>query len=107
MAEGISERAWGPISEADYATAAEFCAASLIDLNPLGRPKVKGHCKLPVREPKSMGGRLNRNAIHAAAQRLGSVDAPAAAIHKAAQMLLRLYDRLGEEPPASVVRAAR
>ena len=103
----ISDRAWGSISEADYATPNEFCSASLIDLNPKGAPKTKDRCKLPVREPKSMGGAVNRNGVHAAAQRLGSVDAPAATIRKAAGMLIHLYSRLGEEAPDSVRQTVR
>lgn len=106
-AEGISSRAWGSIEESDYPTAEEFCAASLIDLNPKDRAKVKALCKLPVREPKSMGGRLNRNGVHAAAQRLTQTDAPVKALRKAAEQLVRLYGHLGQEPPESVRDLAR
>jgi len=103
----ISERAWGPIAESDYADAGDFCRASLIDLNPKGQEKTKALCKLPVREPRSAGGAVNRNGVHAAAQRIGQVDAPAAAIRRAASMLVRLYRQLGDEPPESLRELAR
>lgn len=95
----ISNRAWGPINESDYDTPEEFCAASLIDLNPAEEPKAKAWCKLPVREPGKLGGRLNRNAVHAAASRIHTTDAPANDLGKAARALLRLYARLDEQPP--------
>lgn len=103
----VSNRPWGQFSEADYETAAQFCSASLIDLNPPGREKTKELCKLPVEEP---GGDLNRNAVHAAAAVLaggrGGVDAPPEAKRAAARKLLRLYRELGEEPPESIRRLA-
>ena len=103
---GVSDTPWDEISESDYEHADEYCRASLIDLNPRGEPKTKERCKLPVREPKSKGGKLNRNAVHAAAVVLAGgrrgVDAPAEAKRKAARELLRLYDELGEEPPDSI-----
>ncbi len=107
MADAVSQRPWSEIHESDYADAADFCRASLIDLNPKGAPKVKARCKLPVLEPRSMGGRLNRNGVHAAAARIDQVDAPAAAIAKAAEALRAIYRQLGEEPPASVRRPAQ
>ena len=107
----VSNRPWDSIAEADYEDAEEYCRASLIDLNPPGEPKRKQRCKLPVREPRSKGGKLNRNAVHAAAVVLAGgrrgVKAPAEAKRNAAQELLRLYDKLGEEPPDSIRKLAR
>ena len=109
MAE-FSDRAWGSISEGDYADAGDFCAASLIDLNPSGQEKSKANCKLPVREPKAMGGRVNRNALGAAAAALagarGGVKAPTADKRKAARSLIRLYGEGKMEPPESLRRLA-
>jgi hypothetical protein len=103
----ISNAPWGSISQADYPDAAAYCAASLIDENPAGQPKVKGACKLPVREP---GGALNRNGVHAAAARLvgagGGVQASPESKRAAARKLVRLYGELKETPPDSVRRMA-
>ena len=102
----VSDRKWSEISESDYADANEYCSACLIDLNPRGEDKTKERCKLPVREPRDLGGALNRNAVHAAAAVLaggrGGVEAPKQAQRKAARELLRLYHELGEEPPDSL-----
>lgn len=103
----VSNKPWSQVSEADYPSAAAFCRACLIDLNPPGEPKVKARCKLPVREPD---GTLNRNAVHAAAAVLagarGGVDAPAPAKRAAARALLRLYRELEEDPPEAIRRLA-
>ncbi|GBD17581.1 hypothetical protein HRbin27_00063 [bacterium HR27] len=110
MAE-ISNRAWSSISESDYEDAVDFCEASLINLNQGPRREwTKANCKLPVYEPRSMGRRLNRNAVHAAAAVLagarGGVDAPPDAKRQAARKLIRLYRELDEEPPESLKRLA-
>ncbi len=89
MANPTSNHPWS-WSEADYATPEEYCRACLIDLNPAGAVKAKALCKLPVRDPASAGGHLNRNGVHAAASRLHQVDAPQAAISHAREMLSRL-----------------
>ena len=102
MAQRISDKPWS-FSEADYSDEA-FCLAALIDLNPKGARKTKAQCKLPVREPN---GALNRNGVHAAAQRIAQVDAPASTVRKAAAMLIRLYRHLDEEPPDSLRSLAR
>jgi hypothetical protein len=102
----ISEKPWGSITEADYATPEAFCSASLIDLN-TGSDKTKANCKLPVKEP---GGSLNRAAVHAAAAALsgarGGVQAPPDAKRRAARRLLSLYRELEEDPPDSIRRMA-
>ena len=106
----VSDRKWSEIGESDYEDADEFCAACLLDLNS-GEDKTKEKCKLPVYEPKKLGGRLNRNAVHAAANVLagarGGVDAPAKEKQKAARKLVRLYGELGEDPPEAIEKLAR
>ena len=110
MAE-VSDEPWESVGEADYEDADEYCAACLIDLNPKGEEKTKERCKLPVREPKSRGGKLNRNAVHAAAVVLAGgrrgVRAPAREKQRAARELIRLYGELGEEAPESVRELAK
>jgi hypothetical protein len=101
----VSEKPWGSISEADY-TPAQFCRASLIDMNQAGAEKVKANCKLPVREPD---GTINRNGCHAAAAVLaggrGGVSASPAEKRAAARKLMAIYRRdLDEEPPESMMR---
>lgn len=59
--------------------------------------------KLPIREP---GGALSRAGVHAAAGRIGQVDAPPAAIAAAKGRLRSAYDELGEEPPDSLAASA-
>lgn len=102
----VSDRPWSGITAASYPTAAEYCAACLIDDNQLGRTPSKERCKLPVYEPESLGGRLNRSAVHAAANRLvrerGGVEAPAALKRAVAQRLLELYGVIGDPPPRSL-----
>ena len=106
-----SDRKWSSVAESDYADAKEYCAACLIDLNPRGEEKTKERCKLPVREPKKLGGRVNRGAVHAAANVLaggrGGIDAPAAEKRKAARKLVRLYRDLGEDPPDAIRELAK
>lgn len=104
----VSDEPWSNFSEADYPTAAAYCSACLIDLNPTGADKTKANCKLPVYEPDD--GDLNRNGVHAAAARLagagGGVEAPAAAKAGAARKLMRLYGELSETCPDSIRRMA-
>jgi hypothetical protein len=101
----VSDRPWSMFSESDYPTAADYCRASLIDENPAGGQKTKAMCHLPVREPN--GGPLNRNGVHAAAQRLGMTGVSPAAKAKAARALIQIYGDLKEDPPESVRRMAR
>lgn len=101
----FSDKPWGGITASDYSDAAAYCAACLLDLNPLGKEKTKAACKLPVKEP---GGAYNRNAIHAAAAVLagarGGVQASPEEKRKAARRLIRLYREMEEEPPESLRR---
>jgi hypothetical protein len=106
----VSDRPWSGITRASYATAAEFCAACLIDENEQGYTHSKARCKLPVYEPQSLGGRLNRNAVHAAANRLvrqrGGVDVPLAVKQRTAQRLVELFGVIGDPPPQALRRLA-
>ena len=106
----VSDRKWSEVAESYYADADEYCAACLIDLNASGEEKTKERCKLPVREPRKLGGALNRNAVHAAAAVLaggrGGVDAPKDEQRKAARRLVRLYRELGEDAPDAVRKLA-
>lgn len=108
--DGVSERPWSGISRSSYPSADAYCAACVIDENPPASAKAKDRCKLPVYEPPAMGGLLNRRGVHAAAARLlrrsGGVDAPDTVKVQAAQRLLRLFARIGEDPPARLVGLA-
>lgn len=99
-AEKVSDKPWSDFSAADY-TLEQYRRACLIVEN---GGKTKDDCKLPVREPD---GTLNRNGCHAAAQRLGQVDAPADEKATAARKLVALYkNSLKETPPDSLVSLA-
>jgi hypothetical protein len=89
----VSDAAWSGFSQVDYDTA-QWRRACLI--GPSQPSDVKGEYKLPVREPD---GTLNRNAVYAAASRIGQVDAPADVKKAAARKLVGLYRQLGEDPP--------
>ncbi len=106
----VSDRPWSEISKASYGSAAEYCSACLIDDNTSGRPKIKSRCKLPVYEPEHLGGRLNRNAVRAAAERLvqshGGLTASPSERTAAAQRLVTLYAVIGERPPRSLMALA-
>jgi hypothetical protein len=103
----VSTKPWGDITEADYADAADYCDASLVNLNdgPRGRWS-KAQCHLPIREPKAMGGMVNRNALGAAAAALagarGGVQLPPDAKRQAARALVRQYLAAGMAPPPSL-----
>jgi hypothetical protein len=106
----ISDRPWSGVTRASYATAAEYCAACLIDENPSGTLKTKSRCKLPVCEPRALGGRLNRNAVHAAADRLvrtrRGVEASVGEHEAAARRLIELFQEIGDRPPRTVIALA-
>lgn len=96
----ISTAAWDG-SASRFASTEAYCSSCIIDDNPAGQPKVQSKCHLPVKEP---GGALNKNAVHAAAQRLSSTQSPSKA--KAARALIGYYRQMGEEPPENVKAAA-
>jgi hypothetical protein len=102
----VSDKPWSSFSEADY-TPEQFCRAALIDMNPPGKDKAKGQCKLPVLEPN---GDVNRNGVHAAAAVLaggrGGVQAPPDMKRSAAKRLIGWYRVLKEDPPENLVGLA-
>ena len=108
--DGVSERPWSGIARSSYPSAEAYCAACVIDENPIGAAKAKDRCKLPVYEPPALGGLLNRRGVRAAAARLvrvgGGVAAPEPVRVAAAARLLRLYGVIGERPPPSLVALA-
>jgi hypothetical protein len=63
-----------------------------------------------VYEPRQLGGLLNRNAVHAAAERLvqsrGGLTASTSERTAAAQRLVTLYAVIGETPPHSLIALA-
>lgn len=77
-------------------TDAEYARACVLDR---GEGSAKQRYGLPVREPS---GAVNRRAVHAAAQRIGSVSASPEQKAAAKRKLRALYKRLGDEPPATL-----
>jgi hypothetical protein len=71
-----------------------------------GTRRARRAARLPVYEPQRLGGQLNRNAVHAAANRLlrerGGVQAPVAVKRAVAQRLLDLYGVIGDPPPRAL-----
>jgi hypothetical protein len=98
--EAVSDKAWSDFSQSDYDDA-QWKRACLIDT---GDGEGKQRYKLPVKEPS---GALNRNAVHAAAGRLGQTDVSADVKKKAAKKLVSLYrNQLDEDPPKALLSAA-
>lgn len=98
----VSDTPWGQFSASDY-TPQQWARAALIDTEQ-GSPDSKERYKLPVREPS---GALNRNAVHAAAARIGQVDGVSAEKKAAAaRQLVSLYREIGETPPDSLTSLA-
>jgi hypothetical protein len=96
-----------------YADPVDYANSCLINLNTGDTSTwTKDKAKLPVREPASMGGKLNRNACHASAAVLagsmGGVTASPQDRIAAAKLLLRYYRNwLKETPPDSLVTLSR
>ena len=107
----LSDKPWGNIGMMDYADAQDFCDASLLDQNQPGQPKIKTNCKLQVREPKAMGGMVNRNGMAACAAALAGARTPLQASpaekRSAARKLIQLYRENNMTPPASTTRLAQ
>lgn len=98
----VSDRPWGDYSQSDYSPQ-QWARACLIDTEQ-GAPNDKDRFKLPVREPS---GDLNRNAVHAAAERINQVnDVSAEKRSAAARKLLSLYKEIGEDAPDSLENIA-
>jgi HK97 family phage prohead protease len=88
--DGFSTKPWSQFSQSDY-TDAQWDAACLIP------------GKLPVLEPD---GTPNVNGIHAAASRIGAVDAPDSAKTSAARKLMSYYGRMKQTVPGGVLALA-
>jgi hypothetical protein len=64
---------------------------------------VKSDHSLPILEPN---GDLSRAGVHAAAARIGQVDAPPEAIATAKRALITAYNKLEEDPPEALTASA-
>ncbi len=106
-------------SASNYKDAAEYCNATLINLNTgAAADWTKSLCKLPVREPGDSAGVYVRQAIHAAAAALaggrGGLKKPAdvtqdkwdSAVKSAANELIAAYKEADEVAPDSIYEAA-
>jgi HK97 family phage prohead protease len=90
LVRAFTDAAWDG-SASRWDTAAAYCSAAAIDLNPAGKPKTKALCHLPFKEPGS--GDVNVNGVRAALSRLGQgfpQDASPAQRDRARAMLERL-----------------
>ncbi|MBO0826217.1 MAG: hypothetical protein J2P24_00405 [Streptosporangiales bacterium] len=102
VSEAVSDTAWSSFSQSDYSDA-QWKRACLVDTGE-GDENSKARYKLPVREP---GGAVNRNGVHAAAQRLGQLQVGSEQKTAAAKKLVGLYrNQLSEDPPDSMLKAA-
>src|SRR5581483_2894069 len=100
-ADRVTDRAWD--GSTSRFSPDEYARSCLIDRGP-GVASAEERYSLPVREPS---GELNRNAVHAAAARIGQVDAPRSLVIAAARKLVSLYrDVLEEEPPDGLLKLA-
>lgn len=81
----------------------QYAASCILDRAKCGAKwktaPAKERYSLPIKEPN---GTLNRNAVHAAASRIGQVQACPAAISAAKASLRSAYKTLGEDAPASL-----
>ncbi len=96
MAATTTDRPWD--GSASRFSPKEWAASCLLDRS-VGGVNDKSRYSLPVREPD---GTLNVNAVHAAAGRIGQVDATADAKRAAAVALTKCYGLLGTKPPDHV-----
>jgi hypothetical protein len=102
--EPVSDKPWSDFPESAF-NPDQWKRACIIHLDPASGqdPASKDLHKLPIREPD---GTLNRNAVHAAAGRIGSTDAPPDKIASAKASLRGAYNTLGEDVPDSIKAAA-
>ena len=92
----VSEKSWD--GSASRFTPEQWRNSCILDTGK-GPDDSKSRYKLPIKEPN---GDLSRSAVHAAAGRIGSVDAPSSAISSAKSKLRGAYRQLGETPPDSL-----
>jgi uncharacterized protein len=96
----VSDTPWSQFTASDY-SAQQWRAATLIDTEE-GSPDSKDRYKLPYKEPN---GEINRNGVHAAAERINQVQGVAPEKKaEAARKLVSVYrNDLGETPPDSLL----
>lgn len=98
----VSTKPWSDYKESDY-TLEQWHNACIIHQHQ-GPPTSKSQCKLPIKTP---GGAINVNGVHAAAAVLagarGGVDATPHEKVDAASFLVRIYKKMDEKPPDSIV----
>ena len=94
-AERVTERPWD--GTASRFTDAQYERSCVYDLG--GDGPVKDRYSLPIREPS---GALNRNAVHAAVGRLGSIEGSDESLSAAKAALRSAYKQLGEDEPSSL-----
>lgn len=99
----IVDKPWDG-SASKYPNTASYCNACLIDENEPGQDKVQAKCSLPVKEPN---GDINKNALSAAAARIGQVKTSPANKKKAARKLKSLYGQANMDVPDSLKRLAQ
>jgi len=98
----VSDKPWSDFGQADY-DMGQWHRACVLHRHD-GDPMAKTDCSLPIREPD---GTLNRNGVHAAASRIGSVKGATAAQKKAAaKALVAAYKMMKEDPPESLMSMA-
>lgn len=109
----VSNRPWSDIRDGDYADAVDYANSCLINDNTgPAQSWTKDKAKLPVREPASMGGKLNRNGCHSAAAVLAGGMGGLKGVspddkRKAAKLLARYYRSWLKEPvPPSLKQLA-
>lgn len=97
----VSDAPWSSFSKSDYSDA-QWKSACILDRGESFNT-AKTRYALPIKEPS---GALNRNGVHAAASRFGSVQASSEAKSAAKAALRGAYKSLGEEPPDSIAASA-
>lgn len=103
----VSDTPWSNFKDSDY-TDEQYAAACVYDRSKCSdtwtSKPAKQRYSLPIKEPS---GTLNRNGVHAAASRIGSVKNGCDAALSAAKASLRsAYSTLGEDPPDSIKASA-
>lgn len=99
----VSNKPWSNFTESDYSPP-QWKAACLVDTGQ-GPEDSKDRYALPVKEPD---GTVNKNALSAAAGRLGQVKGISDDQRKAAaKALLSLYGKAGMQAPGALMQATR
>jgi hypothetical protein len=99
----IVDKPWDG-SASRWPDTASYCKSCLIDENEAGQDKVQSKCHLPVKEPN---GDINKNALGAAAARLGQTKTSPANKKAAARKLRALYNQANMPVPDSLKNMAQ